>query len=281
MNPNEAEIARQPDGGLPVRLESVRKAYQTADGPLWAVEQTSITIKAGEFFAIVGPSGCGKSTLLMMVSGLIPATEGSIFIGDQEVIKPYTDLGFVFQKDVLMDWRTVRSNVILPAEIKKLKPRDFYRNRADELLTMVGLEGFEDRYPTELSGGMRQRVSISRSLIAQPPLLLMDEPFGALDALTRDQMNDDLLRLWSQNQITVLFVTHSIPEAVYLSDRIMVMSERPGQILEIIEVNDLPRPRTGAVKDMPEFHEHVSRIRQIFVDQGVLAASTDLDTEQQ
>ena len=232
---------------LPVRLENVRKSYQTADGPLPALDTTSVTIKAGEFFTVVGPSGCGKSTLLMLISGLIPTTEGTIFIGDEEVTKPYTNLGFIFQKDVLMDWRTVRSNVILPVEIKKLKPRDVFLQRADEILQMVGLEGFEERYPSELSGGMRQRVSISRSLITEPPLLLMDEPFGALDALTRDQMNDDLLRVWSKNQITVIFITHSIAEAVYLSDRIMVMSTRPGRILEIIELDDLPRPRTAVV----------------------------------
>ena len=262
---------------LPVRLENVRKSYQTADGPLPALDTTSVTIKAGEFFTVVGPSGCGKSTLLMLISGLIPTTEGTIFIGDEEVTKPYTNLGFIFQKDVLMDWRTVRSNVILPVEIKKLKPRDVFLQRADEILQMVGLEGFEERYPSELSGGMRQRVSISRSLITEPPLLLMDEPFGALDALTRDQMNDDLLRVWSKNQITVIFITHSIAEAVYLSDRIMVMSTRPGRILEIIELDDLPRPRTAVVKNLPAFQEHISHIRQIFVSQGILTATGEAE----
>jgi NitT/TauT family transport system ATP-binding protein len=256
--------------GLPVRLEAVSKQYQTGDGPLVALKPTTLTIGAGEFVAVVGPSGCGKTTLMMLVSGLILPSEGRIYIGDQEVTKPYTSLGFVFQSDVLMDWRTVKSNVILPVEIKQLKPRDFYERRAHELLKMVGLEGFEERHPPELSGGMRQRVSISRALIAQPPLLLMDEPFGSLDALTREQMNDDLQKLWQDNRNTVIFVTHNIEEAVYLADRVVVMSKRPGQVLEIIDVSRLPRPRTLAVKDTPEFGAYLSQIRHIFITQGIL-----------
>jgi NitT/TauT family transport system ATP-binding protein len=253
-----------------VRTDNLVKVYQTAGGPLVALDSLSVTIKAGEFFSIVGPSGCGKSTLLKLVSGLLPATKGSIFIGDTEVTKPYTDLGFVFQTDVLLDWRSIRSNVILPVEIKRLTPKEDYVARANALLKMVGLEGFEDRFPMELSGGMRQRVSITRALITRPPLLLMDEPFGALDALTRDKMNDDLLNVWSNNQLTVVFVTHNIAEAVYMSDRIMVMSKRPGRILELVDVSDLPRPRTAESKDMPQFHKHISDIRKIFVDQGIL-----------
>lgn len=256
--------------GLSVRLEGVSKRYQTADGGLLALKPTTLTIEAGEFVSVVGPSGCGKTTLLMLVSGLLLPSQGRISIGRQEVTKPYTDLGFVFQSDVLMDWLTVLSNVMVPVEIKKLKPREDYELRAREILKMVGLEEFEDRHPPELSGGMRQRVSISRALITQPPLLLMDEPFGALDALTREQMNDDLQRLWQNSQNTVLFITHNIEEAVYLSDRVVVMSERPGQVLDVLDMSDLPRPRTLAVKDMPEFGTHISQIRHIFVTQGIL-----------
>jgi len=264
------ESGRTEQRGLEVRLEGVSKRYQTTNGALLALKPTTLTIEAGEFVSVVGPSGCGKTTLLMLVSGLLPPSEGRISIGQQEVTKPYTDLGFVFQSDVLMDWRTVLSNVLVPVEIKKLKPREHYEQRARELLNMVGLDEFEERHPPELSGGMRQRVSISRALITQPPLLLMDEPFGALDALTREQMNDDLQKLWQNTQSTVLFITHNISEAVYLADRVVVMSERPGQILEVIDIRDLPRPRTLAVKDMPEFGTHISRIRRIFVTQGIL-----------
>ena len=259
--------------GLEVRLEGVSKRYQTANGALLALKPTTLTIGAGEFVSVVGPSGCGKTTLLMLVSGLLLPSEGRISIGQQEVTKPYTDLGFVYQSDVLMDWRTVLSNVLVPVEIKKLKPREHYEQRARELLKMVGLDEFEERHPPELSGGMRQRVSISRALITQPPLLLMDEPFGALDALTREQMNDDLQRLWQDIQNTVLFITHNIEEAVYLADRVVVMSERPGQILEVLDMSDLPRPRTLEVKDMPEFGRHISQIRRIFVTQGILGGS--------
>jgi len=259
--------------GLEVRLEGVSKRYQTANGALLALKPTTLTIGAGEFVSVVGPSGCGKTTLLMLVSGLLLPSEGRISIGQQEVTKPYTDLGFVYQSDVLMDWRTVLSNVLVPVEIKKLKPREHYEQRARELLKMVGLDEFEERHPPELSGGMRQRVSISRALITQPPLLLMDEPFGALDALTREQMNDDLQRLWQDIQNTVLFITHNIEEAVYLADRVVVMSERPGQILEVLDMSDLPRPRTLEVKDMPEFGNHISQIRRIFVTQGILGGS--------
>lgn len=266
----QGESGRSGQRGLEVRLEGVSKQYQTANGALLALKPTTLTIEAGEFVSVVGPSGCGKTTLLMLVSGLLPPSEGRISIGQEEVTKPYTDLGFVYQSDVLMDWRTVLSNVLVPVEIKKLKPREHYEQRARELLKMVGLDEFEERHPPELSGGMRQRVSISRALITQPPLLLMDEPFGALDALTREQMNDDLQKLCQNSQITVLFITHNIEEAVYLADRVVVMSARPGQILEVLDMSDLPRPRTPEVKDMPEFGKHISEIRHIFVTQGIL-----------
>lgn len=261
--------------GQTVSVENVTKIYQTASGPLKAIEESSFNIEPGEFVSVLGPSGCGKTTFLMVISGLIPCTTGQVRIGDQVVDRPYTDLGFVFQRDILMDWRTVFSNVMLPVEIKKLKPVEKYQERAHELLEMAGLSGFEKSLPSELSGGMRQRVSICRALVSDPPILLMDEPFGALDALTREQMNDDLLKIWSKSRSMVLFITHNISEAVYLSDRIIVMSKRPGRILEILDLSDLPRPRNIATKEQPAFNKHINRIRHIFVNQGILSGGEE------
>lgn len=257
--------------GQTVSVENVTKVYQSATGPVKAIEQTSFKIQPGEFISVLGPSGCGKTTFLMVISGLIPCTTGQVKIGDQVVDKPYTDLGFVFQRDVLMEWRSVLSNVMLPVEIKKLKPVEKYRQRAHELIEMAGLSGFENSLPGELSGGMRQRVSICRALVTDPPILLMDEPFGALDALTREQMNDDLLKIWSKSRSMVLFITHNISEAVYLSDQIIVMSKRPGRILETLDISELPRPRNMATKELPAFNRYINRIRHIFVNQGILS----------
>lgn len=261
--------------GQTVIVENVSKVYQTAGGPLKAIEQTSFKIEPGEFVSVLGPSGCGKTTFLMVISGLIPCNEGQVFIGNQKIDKPYTDLGFVFQRDVLMDWRSVFSNVMLPVEIKKLKPVEKYEERAYELLKMAGLSGFENSLPCELSGGMRQRVSICRALVTDPPLLLMDEPFGALDALTREQMNDDLLKIWSKSGSMVLFITHNISEAVYLSDKIIIMSKRPGKILETLDLKELPRPRNMSTKELPAFNKHINTIRHIFVNQGILSGGVD------
>ncbi len=257
--------------GLPVRLDGVSKTYETSNGPMRALEDVSLQVREGEFLSIVGPSGCGKSTLVMMVSGLLPATSGQIFVGDEKVQKPYTKLGFVFQQDVLLDWRTVLQNVLLPVEIKHLAPVELYRQKALDLLKMSGLSGFEQRYPYELSGGMRQRVSICRALVTSPPLLLMDEPFGALDALTREQMNSDLVQIWQQTRNTVLFITHNIDEAVFLADRVLVMSKRPGRILSLLDLKDIPRPRSLKVKDTPEFQKFVANVRDTFVNQGILS----------
>jgi NitT/TauT family transport system ATP-binding protein len=251
-----------------IQINGVTKIYPTADGEIHALDRIDLDVKESEFLSVLGPSGCGKSTLMMLISGLIPPSSGDITIAGQLVSKPYTDLGIVFQRDVLLDWRSVLDNVLLQIEIRRLK-RANYEPRAQDLLRRVGLGDFTRRYPRELSGGMRQRVSICRALVHDPPLLLMDEPFGALDALTRDQMNLDLLRIWDQSRKTVIFVTHSIPEAVFLSDRVLVMSARPGSISEIIPI-DLPRPRHLSVRDMPEFAAYSRRIRQIFQAQGVL-----------
>jgi NitT/TauT family transport system ATP-binding protein len=225
------------------------------------LENLSFDVTEGEFVTIVGPSGCGKSTLLLMVAGLIPPSEGEIFFDGKLVRGPQKNIGFVFQTPVLLKWRRVIDNVLLPIEILRLNREDFGK-KGLELLKICGLEGFEDRYPDELSGGMQQRVSICRALIYDPSLLLMDEPFGALDAMTRDEMNFELQRIWLETKKTILFVTHSIDEAVFLGDRVIVMTPRPGRIAKILKVN-LPRPRTAKTKSSSEFAELTAEIRQL------------------
>jgi NitT/TauT family transport system ATP-binding protein len=250
-----------------ISLENVTKRYDSRTGPIDALSPITFNIWEDEFVSIVGPSGCGKSTLLMVIGGLVAASSGVVRIKSEIVRQPYTALGFVFQQDVLLDWRTVMQNVLLQAQIRGMdKPRTTARAR--ELLELVGLTGFEDKYPYELSGGMRQRVAICRAMLHDPNLLLMDEPFGALDAIARDQLNEDLLSYRRETRKTVLFVTHSIPEAVFLSDRIFVMSPRPGRIEEIIEI-DLPTPRRLTVRETPKFAEYVGRIIRIFESVGV------------
>jgi NitT/TauT family transport system ATP-binding protein len=256
--------------GVPIRISGVTKRYVTArGGDVQALSEIELAIGAGEFVSIVGPSGCGKSTLLMLIAGLIPPTTGTIAVGGAPVRGAVGNVAIVFQRDVLLDWRTVLANVLLPVEIKKLDPAT-HRRKARELLRSVGLEEFEDKYPGELSGGMRQRVAICRALVQDPGLLLMDEPFGALDALTREQMNLDLQRMWLRDRNTVLFITHSIEEAVLLSDRVVVMSSRPGRIADIVD-NDLPRPRGAHTRSEARFVEHVERIRRHFLALGVLS----------
>jgi NitT/TauT family transport system ATP-binding protein len=256
--------------GVPIRIAGVTKRYTTArGGEVQALSEVDLAIGAGEFVSIVGPSGCGKSTLMMLVSGLIPPTSGEMEVGGIPVRRAVGNVAVVFQRDVLLDWRTVLANVLLPVEIKKLDPA-IHRQKARDLLRSVGLAEFEDKYPGELSGGMRQRVAICRALVQDPGLLLMDEPFGALDALTREQMNLDLQRMWLRDRNTVLFITHSIEEAVLLSDRVVVMSSRPGRIADIVP-NDLPRPRGAHTRSDPRFVEHVERIRRHFLALGVLS----------
>jgi NitT/TauT family transport system ATP-binding protein len=256
-------------GQVGVKVDRVKKLYETRGEPILALDECTLDLAPGEFVSIVGPSGCGKSTLLLMVAGLIGASAGSIRIGETEVKRPYTDLGVVFQEPVLLDWRKVLANVLLQVDLRRGYDRKDYTARARELLALVGLEGFENRYPYELSGGMRQRVAICRALLHDPPLLLMDEPFGALDALTRDQLNLDLQSIWLQSQKTVLFVTHSISEAVFLSDRVVVFSARPGRVVEVLDV-DLPRPRRLSVRETPEFGRYANEIRRVFSSLGIL-----------
>ncbi len=264
-----AQNAARADGlGVLVEVDSISKTYETLGEPVQAIDDVSLTCEPGEFLAILGPSGCGKSTILLLVAGLVPLTGGTISIGGTVVSKPYTNLGMVFQEAVLLDWRKVMSNVLLQVEMRGLDKKA-YRPRAQKLIDLVGLTGFEDSHPFELSGGMRQRVSICRALLHDPPLLLMDEPFGALDALTRDKLNLDLQQIWLASRKTVLFVTHSITEAVFLADRVVVMSPRPCTVEAILDI-DLPRPRDHSVRETPEFGRYTSEIRQIFSSLGIL-----------
>jgi NitT/TauT family transport system ATP-binding protein len=251
-----------------IRLQAVGKSYETNDGAVEACTDISLDIRRSEFVAIVGPSGCGKTTILKMVAGLVPHTAGTITVGGAKVERPLTDVGIVFQESILLDWRDVLSNVMLQLEIRGL---DVTAGEpvARGLLQATGLAGFERKKPYELSGGMRQRVSICRALVHDPPLLLMDEPFGALDALTREQISMDIQRIWMDKRKTAIHITHSIPEAVLLADRVVVMGPRPGRIVEIIEV-DLPRPRR--LDKLPaKFNDYAGRIREIFKSKGVLA----------
>jgi NitT/TauT family transport system ATP-binding protein len=251
-----------------IAIDDVSKVYAVRGDTVEAVRSLTLTINAGEFVSLVGASGCGKSTLLTMVAGLVPASRGQIRIDNLAVTRPQTNIGFVFQDPVLLDWRRALDNVMISVEGRKL-PLAAYRERGLRLLQRVGLGGFENRYPYELSGGMRQRVSICRALIHDPPVLLMDEPFGALDALTREQLMLDLLRVWQERRKTVLFVTHSISEAVFLSDRVVVLTQRPARIQETITIN-LPRPRGLKVRQSLEFVGYTERILDIFQAQGIL-----------
>ncbi|MFD4475465.1 ABC transporter ATP-binding protein [Streptomyces sp. NPDC058471] len=245
-----------------VRLDDVAVRFRTKKKDVTALRDVSLNVGAGEFVAIVGPSGCGKSTLLKLVAGLLAPSSGDVLLGGERVRGPRRDIGYVFQRAALLDWRTARRNILLQAEMRGI-PGAEARARADELIRMTGLGGFEDAYPHELSGGMQQRVALCRALLHEPPVLLMDEPFGALDALTREQMNVELNRIWRETGTTVLLVTHSIPEAVYLADRVVVMSPRPGTVEEIIDVG-LPAERSYATTlATPEFRESTGRIREL------------------
>lgn len=243
-----------------IRLANVFKTFFTKSHAVEALGGITFDVAPHEFVSVIGPSGCGKSTLLRIISGLTPPSDGEVFAHGKRVDGPNPDVGIVFQSPVLLPWRTVLRNIELQVEVRHL-PHAGYREKALGLLKMVGLEGFEGSYPNQLSGGMQQRVSICRALIHDPPLLLMDEPFGALDALTREQMNLELQRVWLETQKTVLFITHSIPEAVFLSDRVIVSSARPGKTKEVISVS-LPRPRTLESMQMPEFFEAMDQARK-------------------
>jgi NitT/TauT family transport system ATP-binding protein len=256
-----------------ITIKRVSKSFTSPKGAVRALGEIDLNIRGGEFVSIVGPSGCGKSTLMMLVSGLLKASGGDIHVAGRRIDKPSSDIGVVFQRDVLLEWRTALENIMLQAEIRRLNLADAAK-RARHLLEMVGLKGFEDSYPHELSGGMRQRVSICRALLHKPPLLAMDEPFGALDALTRDQLQLDLARIWQETGMTVVFITHSISEAVFLSDRVVVMSPRPGRIEHVMDI-DLPRPRRLSIRDNVQFSAYSQEITAIFKRLGVLREGDD------
>ncbi|MBI2997116.1 MAG: ABC transporter ATP-binding protein [Deltaproteobacteria bacterium] len=251
-----------------ISVEGLSMVFNSREGAVHALEEVNLEANEGEFLSIVGPSGCGKSTLLRTIAGLLRPTLGRIMVDGSQVTGPTPNVGIVFQNPVLMSWRTVVGNVMLQAEVRRLDLRE-YRERALGLMKMVGLSGFEDKYPYQLSGGMQQRASICRALIHDPPLLLMDEPFGALDALTRERMNLELLRIWRESRKTILFITHSIPEAVFLSDRVAIMSPRPGHIDEMVPIS-LARPRVMKAMEELEFSRLVAHIRRLLKQEGII-----------
>jgi NitT/TauT family transport system ATP-binding protein len=245
-----------------IDIQDLSLVFQTADAPVSALSHVDLRIGRGEFVSFIGPSGCGKTTLMRVIADLERPTDGSVTVNGvtPEQARLARAYGYVFQAPALYAWRNVARNVMLPLEIMGLDAAE-RRARAKQYLAMVGLEGFERKFPWQLSGGMQQRVSIARALAFEPELLLMDEPFGALDEITRDHLNEQLLRLWQQTGKTVIFVTHSIAEAVFLSSRIVVMSPRPGRILEIID-NDLPAGRDLDARETPQFLAIAQRVRQ-------------------
>ena len=238
-------------------IDGASKFYQTRSGGVHALDNVSIDVREGEFLCLLGPSGCGKSTLLWSMAGLHGLSGGEIRLGTDKIVKPHPEIAMIFQDANLLPWRNLARNIELPFEIKKQPPD---RARIDKLLKRVGLVGFENKYPRELSGGMQQRASIVRSLAVDPSVLLMDEPFGALDAFTRDEMNLLIQEIWMETGKTIVFITHSIAEAVFLADRIVVMSARPGRISNIVDV-DLPRPRPVKIQTTPDFLERVDAIK--------------------
>ncbi|MBF5096192.1 ABC transporter ATP-binding protein [Azospirillum sp. INR13] len=263
----EAETQRLSGAPL-ICIDGVTKTYRTRDGEVPSLRPISFDVRPGEFLVVVGPSGCGKSTLLKMLAGLLPVTSGTISIEGDTVTEPHDDTGIVFQSPTLLAWRSVLRNIMLPVEIRRL-PRERYLERAHKLIGMTGLTGFENKYPWQLSGGMQQRAALCRALVHDPKILLMDEPFGALDAMTRERMNVELQRIQFETGKTVILITHSIPEAVFLADRVMVMSERPGTIAATYEV-PLERPRTLDVMGDPVFIQLTQSIRKHFAAQGHL-----------
>ncbi|WP_437126581.1 ABC transporter ATP-binding protein [Pelagibius marinus] len=245
-----------------IEVEDLSLTFQTADGPVYALSEVNLTVKAGDFVSFIGPSGCGKTTLLRVIADLERQTAGRISVNGvtPEEARLGRAYGYVFQAPALYPWRTVERNVMLPLEIMGMNAAE-RKDRAARYLDLVNLKGFEKKFPWQLSGGMQQRVSIARALSFEPELLLMDEPFGALDEITRDHLNEQLLRLWERTGKTVIFVTHSIPEAVFLSSKIVVMSPRPGRVTDIIDCN-LPPDRTLDARESKEFAEIAHRVRE-------------------
>lgn len=246
---------------IEIRLKDIGMEYQNG---VTALTNVSIDIKKGEFVSLLGPSGCGKTTLLRIIADLLKPTVGEVTVGGETPTEARLKrkYGIVFQSPVLYDWRTVKKNVMLPMEILKV-PKADREERAMQMLELVGLKDFVDRYPKQLSGGMQQRVGIARALAIQPEILLMDEPFSALDEFTREKLHEDLLRIWRKTDKTIVFVTHNIAESVFLSDRVCVLSPHPGRLSALIDI-DLPRPRTAEIKNTIEFTDYVAKIRGSF-----------------
>ena len=248
-----------------ISVRGVTKSFELPkEPPFLALKDASIEVAPGEFLALVGPSGCGKSTLLRMIAGLLKPTAGEIWFGDERVTRPQEDFSIVFQNPRLLPWKTVTENVMLPLMLGRGKrlPKAEARARAQELLELVQLDGFGSRFPSELSGGMQQRVSIARSLVNSANVLLMDEPFGALDAFTREHLNEELLRIWAATGKTIVFVTHDMEEAVFLADRVAVMGKEPGRIVDVVDI-PLERPRVPEVRTSEEFFGSVRLLRQV------------------
>ncbi|HEY7748722.1 MAG TPA: ABC transporter ATP-binding protein [Aestuariivirgaceae bacterium] len=248
-----------PEAAAPIKMfvDRATKYYQTATGPVHALDNISLEVREGEFLCILGPSGCGKTTLLWSMGGLHELSGGEIRLGSEPITKPHPEIAMIFQDANLLPWRNLEGNINLPFELKRVPPD---RQRIRQLLERVGLVGFENKFPRELSGGMQQRASIVRSLSVDPSVLLMDEPFGALDAFTRDEMNILIQEIWLETRKTIAFVTHSITEAIFLADRVVVMSARPGRVTSIYDV-DIPRPRSVEIQTRPDFIERVLKIK--------------------
>lgn len=266
-SPDPARAAPHEGGPPVISLREVGRSFGDGDVRVEALCDVTFDIADGEFVAIVGPSGCGKSTIAKMVTGLYPPSAGEVEVLGQPVKASPESLGVAFQQDLLLPWRTILKNVILKHSFHK-GDRERYVARAHELLRLVGLDGFEHKYPAQLSGGMRQRAAICRALVDDPRLLILDEPFGALDAITRDQIALDFQRLWMTERSTVMLITHSIEEAVFLADRVFVMSPRPGRIQRVIEI-DLERPRSIGLRDGKEFAGYARELRHEFESMGL------------
>jgi NitT/TauT family transport system ATP-binding protein len=243
--------------GAKMTVTGATKDYDTRSGRVHALDRVSLQVREGEFLCILGPSGCGKSTLLWSMAGLHSLTSGEIRLGSDKIVKPHPEIAMIFQEANLLPWRNLEKNIALPFELKRTRPD---KAHIAKLLQRVGLAGFEHKFPRELSGGMQQRASIVRSLAVDPSVLLMDEPFGALDAFTRDEMNLLIQEIWMETGKTIIFITHSIAEALFLADRIVVMSARPGRIQEIVDV-DFPRPRPVSLQSTPDFIARVNDIK--------------------
>lgn len=258
----EAIETKKTGSSTVVDLKDVDLVFETADAPVHALSNIDLQIDEGDFVAFIGPSGCGKTTLLRVIADLEQPSNGSVLVNNKSPHEARLDrsYGYVFQAPVLLPWRNIEKNIYLPLEVMGYSKKE-QREKAEKYLSLVHLENFKKKYPWQLSGGMQQRVSIARALSFEPDMLLMDEPFGALDEITRDHLNEQLLSLWAKTGKTVIFVTHSIPEAVFLANKVVVMSARPGRIIDIIDCN-FPADRGLEIRDTPEFREIAQRVRQ-------------------